>query len=862
MKWDNYVESLLYKRCAFDDVYLSIGETEDEIAVPPIIKVSVLILDKLIKSGQNNNVIVFPERNQSSFIFTLIKLVHNIASGEIEKSYDPNNFNKGQKLKYKNCIMEFDRIDYQNGKEMLFVRFTDLLYGLPIEIAPFLQLTNSNMLSRYNTFAKNYRIQDIQKHEKCTVWNEIIRTMQDFKTHMESSVFYVAPIASTIGHIFTWRFNGKGLKDIFHIGKTDYSGNIKNIGAGQLSGTPSIVLASDPYAVNTAMNKGAPIQSLIIDISNSNVVNCQLDAIDNIIREDIPITCITDAINSFDLQPFTDRGFNVWRWDENYITESLYRDSNLLSDKKAELCVKRTVKYITADDDLISNLVKKLYSKKSEVKDQSIQMNDIFTELFRITLNVLRRIVPYTDAERTIVQRKLSECKSLLQKEHFFISKRTYLDYETIIEDLKLIISASFVLPKVKSLEEILKRRYKTAHLVVPKKISKEYIVDFWCSLCSKENIDTDIIVLHPDEYINIKPVTSSVAIVCGWFSNVTMRKLLYSYNAHEYIVLLYDCEKRWKKAHTSSWKKNIGSANNKSIIKHAFNVIHINSPKEQLGLNIAQYDQSNSEIDELNEIELFLKESTIRKYVSKNSQSSDCQTVEAVPISFMGGYLSFLRKKHKVITVTDIIMNDSEKEMMKEASQLQIGEFVVLREADRDIIRELADIILVNSGKSHLRALATRWKESLKIESIFSSYAEIYDELKAVGCTVTYQTVRGWITDENKISPGQKEDLIYIAQATKDKELLNIVNEVYEAARVVISAHIQAGRYLSAQLKTKIASALHEYNDIDPHNLWEPIVLTFDDIGTVKILKVIEIGPVVVVDSINTNRLIEEKEN
>lgn len=233
---------------------------------------------------------------------------------------------------------------------------------------------------------------------------------------------------------------------------------------------------------------------------------------------------------------------------------------------------------------------------------------------------------------------------------------------------------------------------------------------------------------------------------------------------------------------------------------------------------------------------------------------------VEAIPIRFLGGYLSFLRKNHKVITVTDIMVNNGEREKIKEASQLQIGDFVVLRETDRDIVRELADIILKNSGKDDLRELATRWKQPLKIENILLNCAEIYEKLKAAGCTVTYQTVRGWINDENRIAPERKEDLICIAKATNDQELLNMAEEVYEAARVVNSAHIQAGRYLSIQLRVKIASALCEYNGIDQNNLWEPIILTFDNIGTVKILEIIEIGQVITVDTINTNRLIEEK--
>ena len=119
---------------------------------------------------------------------------------------------------------------------------------------------------------------------------------------------------------------------------------------------------------------------------------------------------------------------------------------------------------------------------------------------------------------------------------------------------------------------------------------------------------------------------------------------------------------------------------------------------------------------------------------------------------------------------------------------------------------------------------------------------------------------MRGWIVDEDKIAPEKKEDLKYIALITEDSVLLEMIDDVFDAAREVKNAHIQAGKYLSGFLKQKLASALHEYGEIDPFNIWEPITLMLDDIGTVKILKVIDIGTVLVVDAADMNRLIEEK--
>ena len=84
-------------------------------------------------------------------------------------------------------------------------------------------------------------------------------------------------------------------------------------------------------------------------------------------------------------------------------------------------------------------------------------------------------------------------------------------------------------------------------------------------------------------------------------------------------------------------------------------------------------------------------------------------------------------------------------------------------------------------------------------------------------------------------------------------------MEEIFEAARVVRSAHIQAGRTLSDMLKVKLAEELQRYGKIDPFNFWEPIEINVDGIGTAKILKIIDVGSIVPVDSSDTNRLIEE---
>jgi hypothetical protein len=333
------------------------------------------------------------------------------------------------------------------------------------------------------------------------------------------------------------------------------------------------------------------------------------------------------------------------------------------------------------------------------------------------------------------------------------------------------------------------------------------------------------------------------------------MRKILYSQVTSEYIVLLYDYELRWKDIHTSMWKRILNNESTKDIIKKSFSTdadVSVTRFKENA------FPEAAQQPDELEEIELILRDNKYNQYVS-HGQQSDEDIVEAIPVSFVGGYLAFFKTSHKIVTASDIIANDGKQISIILPVDLRVGDFVVVREADRDLIRDIADNILKRSGKSSYRELAGKWKEALIVESLFTSIEDIHQKLKAAGCSKDFHAVRRWMTDADIIAPQYKEDILYIAKVTEDTVLMEIADQVFEAARKVRAAHTLAGRYLSSQLKNSLASALQSFGEVDPFNIWEPIPLTLENIGMIRILKVIDIGDSVAVDAGNTNRLIQE---
>ena len=60
------------------------------IGIPPIIEVTIYMLDSILKNNGKYQIFVFPEKDQSYFLFALAFLLNNIITGNISTEYDPH----------------------------------------------------------------------------------------------------------------------------------------------------------------------------------------------------------------------------------------------------------------------------------------------------------------------------------------------------------------------------------------------------------------------------------------------------------------------------------------------------------------------------------------------------------------------------------------------------------------------------------------------------------------------------------------------------------------------------------------------------------------------------------------------------
>jgi len=374
IEWDEYIEKLLSRSGGLDSVMLSFDGGRATVPVPPIVKASILMLDKIIENQGKRQIIVFPERQQTAFVFLLARAIHNIYVGEIQKDYDPEGFNPGEKLKVGNAIVEYLGIENRDGKQNFMLKTSDMKFKAPINILPIFQkIDTKKPLSKWEKFAsekkKISRLSKSKEEEK-----DQISTLLEYKTHMVNSIYYVSSVASVKEQMLSLRICNEKASNLLLMGQTNYEGKITNISDGQLAGIPAIVLSSDIYAVNSSLELGNPAQSVIVEISNINSILSQLDALDELLQKKIPVIFITDTVNSFDFSEFAIRGFNTWRWDVGSLSEKLYDVDKTIADMRIGHCARQKLQFVKVDGNEISESAKLLAKLRKESQEYSPQM--------------------------------------------------------------------------------------------------------------------------------------------------------------------------------------------------------------------------------------------------------------------------------------------------------------------------------------------------------------------------------------------------------------------------------------------------------------------------------------------------------
>lgn len=856
MDWTTYLNTILDQDNILKDISLNFNRTETP--VPNIVRASVLLLEQNAPNSKDRNIVVFPEGKETAYLFMITRLMKSILTEEINFSYDPTQFKLGDKLKIGNSVVEFRGIKKENGRTYFSVYTSDgVLFMNPIEDAPFYQKVKSKRLSNSTRYVKERGKRAERKENQ----SNLVSRLMDNKTHLEGSVIYVGTLGRTRDFINISKLDSTELSRLIHIGKADFSGEVENVFSGQYTGEPTLIIAPElPYAYMT-LEKNTNIKYIIIDLTSLNIER-ELDYLDYILASGIPVYCIADTMHSFNLKLLADRGFNIWRWDKSNITDLLYSNGRLKTEIKTANSKHSEIEYLTVDGGDIDKPLRTLYRHRKNIEDTSSELQLIFSQMMRYSRMAIRRIETLPILDKLEIRANLHSLGDRLKKEKDYISEELYDDFCEALETLLNIFNLDYSFPKFAALKEVLlKGRYKSIYLIVSNGADPESVKEQWKSLLAREGYYPWIEVSHPRDYIARSVNSSEVVVVSSWFSKDVLRDILHSHNASNYVVLLYPYEEIWKTLHHREWERAISVGNDFITGKTNYNLALDVRDKDQKDISFDEYIRNEKEIVDQDSVDDVLERTRFNRYVANKRDYVVAEIEKAIPVTFVGSYSALFTKGHGLQVVTDIITGESDEIDFLFVNKLKVGDFIVIRESSRDIIREVADQLLLESGELDKRELSYKWKESLNKLKKHNTNMDIINRLEKVGCKRSHATMRNWIQSDSIIMPDDIKDLVHIASATRNQELIKLKDQVYEAGKIVQEAHRAAGRKLTEMLKKVIAEELRVLEDVDLVDLWKPININVEGVGNIKVIKIKNIGSKALdVLSIHTNKLLTEE--
>ena len=826
---------------------------DEKAELNPLIKSSVFItLEAIYNSSLNKRiVIVFPCALESA------AWVSSLATPWIMKKDFENNVDlkikvtKGQKVLLNGCVVEYVGEVFEKYLNITTVKVkcSNGNYQFPIDhILEIHPITGDRPLDSIEKI-KSYRYKEAIEGN----FDEILAiNTKGNRQFFSDNIVLVSKIASIEKFINSKYINGNRIVDLFLWGKISITGEPVLMNQTKYQADPSCLVASDFNRLYEYLsNKRELVKAVCID----GVEQCtkqHLDVLDYVIEQDIPIIAITEMSEVEYMNHFIDRDFTIWHWNRNLVKEA-YKYYNINETSQFHSLDDRFINYISGEVKIIEcsyplleDLFNKLKILDKHVKELENPLIVDITDKIRWGVFSISRFLHIPD--KNWVGKYGSEMQdyfSELEGHKLWFKKDTNELIEDIIDDFLKLIKSLFVetgnkIEKIGDLFFFLEEDERTMIVLSDEKNALR-AMDYWETKIQKSKRNNIKFSFYDSLEDDIKGFTPHMIVVCGWLNQKKMHRLLHLFLTPEIRLLFYPFECEWFKNACKKWQKtNDFTKNNSKVI----DILGIKSSKTNHEDNSSSFDKEVDfqEISFIDEFELKRREQHYKRYIAGNLTR---EAIKAKQLTFSNKRFAFVSESHKLLVLSDFIIKDNplmeDKIPRKTISHIRNGDYVLFRDSDRDIIREVADEGLEKEGLGHLREISGLWQDALRTRfgMLGKDFNLLADFLKKHGCKRHPVTIKNWIIDETMIAPNDKIDRRIIMDALG---LLDKFELMEEAIAKVRSAHLQASSFLIRKLVAELPQIIKIQKEKYGFTSCS-LEVDMEHLGKISILRVSEIG-------------------
>lgn len=824
------------KEISILEAIFTLGKKNKKISISVFLASTIVIVDNYIKD--RNLIIISPDVDTFSFLFSHLYTVKDIYEEHLTNNYNYKNLIKDEKYKFQNSIVKFNDLYIHDGKQMIKIELSDgSFFSVPASKAPFFQKVDTNRnLSSLEKFKHDFKKWK-QKND-----SDFVQKILNLKTHLEQSNLLYSDNKMEDQLLNDLYLDDELFKNLLLTGKIS-NGHVKNQEAGQYEGNPSLILSRDIDEVQDHILSNKKISKVFLSFKKKESLEKNLQYVDTLNQMNLSNVIFTESLNDSQYKLYKDRNYIIWSWNKSLIKE-LYNHSESLDqiDESFRAFSQSNVTLIKVDDVNIAHSVTLLKRIEKNVDTASSYLVKIFDRLVPVIFSLLRNYLTVSVKDQDI--------EEMLKT----LNDQNYIDNAEFINQLHELLT------NVKNLVNQHNTNGKkaffsnTINLKISGDINTYFVID------SKQNYESTEVWLnsrgvnlnhHRLNLIEINELDSinhshSRVYLPFWLNHEKMHKIIHYYNIKELYLVLYGPEFEWANAYIKKWEAQKKSYNdNNHILKELFDII-------------LESDNKISEINEKNEIQdldidQVLSSAKIRRFSDYSDSLEEFVNVIPIDLSHEKIFLSAENHRFLVISSTDI---QDTKVNNKKVEDLIPGEFIVLRNSEKDLIREYADRLLSQDNKSDLRNIAESWKTPFRSLLEVYSFDDIYSMYVRKNGKRHKLSVKNWLNDENMIGPKYIEDLEII------NEICNLENDpvqMHKAIQIVDKYHVKGGTELSKLLEKTIKSGSDSETFLNQLRRSHYKEMNLSEIGTIMFLKVHDIAEKIKVPKSKVNSLIED---
>lgn len=852
MEWDSILKQFDQTFNSFTHIDIKNTSTQQSVPIHPLIKLSAgLTLKMMPRQTDNRLVILLPNRlDTARWIATLCAL--EVMRTDYEVNFSGKlELTRGQKLLVNNRIVEFEAKEYLPALKRweLWVKCKNGRWALPLDRQLDFQPTNTKrQLSTLESVRKAYF-----SAEKIDSKLDLILGIDSRgnKSIFQDNVVLVSKIGETTDFIHENSINDSRITDLFQWGKLNVDGQITALTSGQINAKPSSLIVSDLYGAAEYVTANPKMTKIIII---DGVASCLKDLQrldDDILPLNIPMIVVADLFETEQLNHLEDRNFKIWQWNKRTISRKSVVSAGEKTPFSALNCslknyINQQIICEFCEHPILTGLVENVLALGQSIEPGDDHLKNMYVQLVRL-VNRFSRLVWLPD------QSWMSDFFGSVQRlqqnfsgQRLWIQRDKVKKIETSLKTLSDLTSNPFPdldhkLEKLYALTTQLSDSDTVAIIVLSQRDARA-AKEYWRNQLPDRKFNHLHFLMISDLRDTAERLALTQIIICGWLNHSRIYPLLHMNVVPKITMLLYPFEAQWFRSARKRWNKQ----NNYHIREKDFSDT-LNFSENDLSLVDSTPevpDSASSDTEDFDIIDFELRVKRYR-YASYTAGGSESEVIKAKTVAFTQDRFAFITETHHLLVVSDFMRGKVSKNSIprRDISQLRVGDYVLFRESDKDIIREIADKALAKKELGHLRDIASLWKIALRrrYEAYGKDFEKLVLTLWDAGCEREPSTINSWLWNEDRIGPANKEDIGRIARATRDELLMMKQREVEEAIQVVRSAHLQAAGYITRRLLDNLSeildSELDSYTDLSPS-----MGLNLDDFGHIRILRVDEI--------------------